>query len=405
MSRAKPSSCDACKCHDHGSDYSAVEGTGANGVLTVAEASGEHEQRDQLPLRPFAPAGGVEERTMRRMGLARQSFSLTNIVRCRPRNNWLENAPWEYSAIAHCRPNLRAAIAERRPRVIRALGNIPTRELTGVAGEKLGVSYLCGYVLPLAADLRYDSTDVPVVAGFHPSFLRHGKMAYGGVYARTLKRAMNVAAGRDRSWLWNVVPDDPSTHGGLRYATRPSLDEARSIALRIRDNQSLVVSYDIETDESQSLDEDAREGFTDTVIRLVQVSTASGEAVAFPWEGGYKAVVADIMQSQNVKVGHNVWLFDNKVLRACGEREGLDLRPRGMIHDTLAMFHHWQPDLPAHLQFAAQFVEFPFPWKHLAAGAIEFYGCCDVDATLRLATFLEAALRKEGLWDDSLVAA
>ena len=31
------------------------------------------------------------------------------------------------------------------------------------------------------------------------------------------------------------------------------------------------------------------------------------------------------------------------------------------------MFHHWQPDLPAHLQFAASFIRFPFPWKHLTA--------------------------------------
>ena len=63
------------------------------------------------------------------------------------------------------------------------------------------------------------------------------------------------------------------------------------------------------------------------------------------------------------------------------------------------MFHHWQPDLPAHLQFAAQFVQFPFPWKHLAATDLEFYGCVDVDATLRLYTFLRAALEKDGLWD------
>lgn len=96
-----------------------------------------------------------------------------------------------------------------------------------------------------------------------------------------------------------------------------------------------------------------------------------------------------------------MWLFDNKVLRAAGEREGLDLAPRGVIHDTLQMYHHWQPDLPAHLQFCAQFVSFPFPWKHLAATNIEFYGCCDVDSTLRLFTFLEAALRKEGAWGDS----
>src|SRR4029077_19429704 len=51
----------------------------------------------------------------------------------------------------------------------------------------------------------------------------------------------------------------------------------------------------------------------------------------------------------------------------------------------------------------AQFIRFPFPWKHLASGAIEFYGCCDVDATLRLYNFLEATLKRDGLYGDSTV--
>lgn len=369
--------------------------------MSVAEASGDAEQRDRLPLRPYAPSGAVEERTMRRMGLDRQSFSITNVVRCRPRKNFLENAPWEFSAINHCRANLREAIAERRPRVIRALGNIPTRELTGVAGDKLGVSYLNGYVLPLAYDLRADpAVETPVVVSFHPSFLRHGKMAYSGAYARVMQRAVNIAAGRDREWLWGVVPGDSTTQGGLRYETRPSIDEATAYLGRVRSSAGLVVSYDLETNESTSLDEDAREGFQETVPRLIQFATSAGEGIAMPWEGGYRRIAQQILATENIKVGHNVWLFDNKVLRAAGEREGIDLRPRGVIHDTLAMFHHWQPDLPAHLQFAASFVGFPFPWKHLAGTDIEFYGCCDVDATLRLYEFLTATLKKDDLYGD-----
>jgi hypothetical protein len=95
-------------------------------------------------------------------------------------------------------------------------------------------------------------------------------------------------------------------------------------------------------------------------------------------------------QVPNVKCGHNIWLFDNKVLRAVSDREGIDLAPRGTLHDTLQMFHHWQPDLPAHLQFAASFANFPFPWKHLAGTELELYGCVDVDATLRLYEMLAA---------------
>src|SRR5882672_5160726 len=111
--RQKPESCRNCPCYSMGTDFSAVTGTGSLGVLICAEASGEHEAREQRPLVEFAPAGSLLERTFKRMGLSRQQFSLTNCIRCRPKNNWLSKSPWEYGALAHCRPNLEAAIASR----------------------------------------------------------------------------------------------------------------------------------------------------------------------------------------------------------------------------------------------------------------------------------------------------
>ena len=420
--RAKPNSCAGCAIVSHGTDFSRIEGTGANGVMLVGEASGENEARECLPFRPYANAGSILQRTLREMGLDRQQFSITNAVRCRPRRDWLEKSPWEYSAINHCRPNLVAAIAEHKPRVIVALGGTALRTLTGMAGEALGITHLAGYVLPctigdshvqvddgvlLAAgndsqqpgDLLHPKTHAtPVIGDFHPSYIRRGKASHRGIFARILKRALNIAAGRDTNYLWNIDPEEP--HASLTYQTHPSLDEARGFLQRVRDSSGAVVSYDIETAESASLDEDAREGFSNTDIRLVQFSIAPGEGIAFPWDGGYREIARDILHTPNVKCGHNVWLFDNKVLRAAGEREGLDLRPRGTVHDTLAMFHHWQPDLPAHLQFAAQFVQFPFPWKHLAATNIEFYSTCDVDATLRVYKMLERTLTRDEIMGD-----
>ena len=144
--RQKPPSCDGCACYSHGTDFSRISGTGSLGVLIVAEASGEAEAREGRPLIEWAPAGSLLERTLRRMGYNRDQFSLTNCLRCRPRNNWLDGAPWEFAALNKCRPNLDAAIAERRPRAILALGDTATRELTGEAGEARGVSHLGGYV-------------------------------------------------------------------------------------------------------------------------------------------------------------------------------------------------------------------------------------------------------------------
>jgi uracil-DNA glycosylase family 4 len=390
--RSKPPSCASCPCHSHGTDFSRISGTGSLGVMIVAEASGEVEAREQRPLVEYAPAGSLLERSFRRMGLDRNQFSLTNTLRCRPRNNWLAGAPWEFSALNHCRQNLDAAILERRPRAILALGDTALRELTGETGESRGISHLNGYVL-LGPDR------IPTVSTYHPAFIRRGKAAYQGIFARHLKRAVDVAAGRDQEWMWDIDAKQKETYGQLNYTLHPSLDEARAYAGRVRGNSGLVISYDIETYESASLDEDARDGFADTQIRLVQFSSGSGEGIALRWEGAYRDVVEDILASSNTKCGHNLWLFDNRILEATAAREGLSLRIGGPIHDTLQMFHHWQPDLPAHLQFCAQFVQFPFPWKHLAATDLEFYGCVDADATLRLYTFLDAALRREGIYD------
>lgn len=434
--RSKPNSCSGCPLHSHGTDFSMIEGTGSSGVMLVAEASGEMEARDQLPLRPYAPSGSVLERVLRRMGLDRRMFSITNCVRCRPRNNWLENSPHEYAALNHCRPNLDAAIAQFKPRCIVALGGIALRELTGEAGEARGIGHLAGYVLPLASRrvpctncISRDSLDVPakqrmtdatcdachgtgyvsaqgtipVIGNFHPSYLRRGKASHQGIFARILQRAVNIAAGRDREWMWGVDTDERCTWNNLDYCTHPSLDDAWGLYYHLRDNPNLPLAKDLETSESTSLDEDAREGFQSTEIRLIQFSAAKASGMALPWEGGYREVAQRILHLPNPSYGHNWDNFDHKVLRACAAREGWSYAPTVRPHDTMNLFHHWQPDLPAHLQFCSQFISFPFPWKHLAGTDIEFYGCCDVDSDLQLGLYLEQKLKADGIWGDATV--
>lgn len=363
----------------------------------MAEASGEMEARDQLPLRPYAPAGSLFERVLRRMSIDRQILSVTNCIRCRPRNNWLEGNPHEYSALAHCRPNLDAAIAERRPKAILALGGVATRELTGLAGDALGVTHLAGYVLS-------GPNNIPVVPDFHPAFLRRGKASYQGVFARILQRAINIAKGTDRQWMWNVDPDDILTWGDLHYRIHPALDEAWEFANYVLSKPQSPLAEDLETNESASLDEDAREGFADTFICLAQFCIRGEDgrpwAIAIPYEEPFLEVIRVLLHSPNPKYGHNWNLFDHKVLRAAAAREGWRYSPTAPIFDTLDMFHHWQPDLPAHLQFAASFVQFPFPWKHLAASHIEWYGCADVHSDLLLGEMLEKTLRRDGVWGD-----
>src|SRR5208282_5589313 len=115
------------------------------------------------------------------------------------------------------------------------------------------------------ADATADA--IPVIPNFHPAYLRRGKASHQGVFARVMQRALNVAAGRDHDWLWGVDPDGIGVCEGLHYRLNPSLDEAGSFIALMEHLPNEPVAYDIETSESASLDEDAREGFVDTEIR------------------------------------------------------------------------------------------------------------------------------------------
>jgi len=89
----------------------------------------------------------------------------------------------------------------------------------------------------------------------------------------------------------------------------------------------------------------------------------------------------------------NSWLFDEPILR----NHGIEIKEG--THDTLWMWHHLQPDLPAHLQGVASLYEMPFPWKHLSGADLDFYGAADVDAVQRIMSGLPKALARLGLQD------
>lgn len=283
-----------------------------------------------------------------------------------------------------------------QPRVILALGGVALRESSGEVGKSRTISHLRGYVLP---SLGVDLNEALVFPTYHPAFIRRGAAHLTGVFMRDIQRAVMIAQGRDRNFAIGEYERWQVGQSTLRYQTRPSIDEAYSFYQYLSSNPALPFAYDLETVETLSLDEDAREQFADTVIRTIQFSYEPGSGICLPWANGYRDLAARIMQLPNPKVGHNAWLFDLKVLAAVRDREGYNLVPRDLGHDTLQMFHHWQPDLPAHLQYAASFVQFPFPWKHLSESALEFYGIADVDATLRLYYEAQRTMRARGIWD------
>lgn len=283
-------------------------------------------------------------------------------------------------------------VLETQPRVLLALGNVPLRALTGMAGRRRNVGMLRGYILE---GQRYP--DIPVICTYHPSFLRRGGKDRDTAGAKT-----ESGAGKGGMHLLGVLMRDlvlavhVAKHGKPPvempvYVERPGLDEARSFLYRVRDNPGLALTYDIETPDSADLDEEDLEAAGGQIIQI-QFSLEPGTGIAFPWQPEYVEIVKEIFRQENVKANHNAWKFDNPRLRGAG------VEIRGVVHDTLEMWRRMQPDLPGHLQFVASMYNFPFAWKHLDQSRPEYYGCCDVDAVQRIMAKLPGDMRKRQCW-------
>ena len=362
--------------------FSEPEGEGTLGVLILGEALGDAEAHDGKPFRPYAPAGAVLERAIKRAGFVRPQFKLWNIVGCQPPKNFLEHAPWEGAAISHCRPFLDAVIERMRPGCLLALGNVPLKATTGMTGEYRSVTYLRGYVLPSVHG-------IPVVASFHPSFLRRGAMPLLSVLMHDIKLAVQVA--KERLALSDLNdPNDPVIPDG--YILHPSVDDAWSWLYRLKDNPQVLLMYDIETPRSSSTSEDETDELGDSEILSIQFSTGRGQGIFMPWQEPYITIAKAALALPNEKAGQNNWRFDDPLLRAHGAHIA------GCVHDIRWAWHHLQPELLANLQFIASFYGWPFPWKHLHAAQPEAYGLFDVDVLHYIAPALFEDLRKRGVW-------
>ena len=348
------------------------QGTGANRVLIVGEAPGEMEDDYGIPFHPAAQAGSVVERAIRRIGMNREQFAITNVVPSRPPNNWLEGAPYYVDAVAWGTPQLEAAIRSYQPRAIVALGSVALRALTGLAGPKLGISHLTGYLLP-------SLFGPPVVPCFHPSYIRRGKMSHSSILMRVLRQAVGAA----QSGRVAVAPSPHDPPSG--YLLRPSLTEAEDFFFQCTAADTLGgwLAYDIETHYSNSEESaeeaDAQDG---REIKSIQFSLGPGQGIFFPWRDPYVDIARRLLGLGIKKAGWNNWRFDDPIIREH------NIFINGEVHDLMWAWHHCQPDLPRGLQFAAAMQGpnitqpthvWPYPWKHLDAANPEFYGIVDVD--------------------------
>lgn len=368
------------------------EGKGSRRLMVMAEALGEHEERDGLPLRPYAQAGAVVARALRQLRLERDELLISNMVWGRPKNNKLEGTKYEQIAIDNCYKYNRELLNRTRPRAILATGNIPLRHLTGYAGKSKSIMSVRGYVLPSLPEYYLDGKPIPVIPTIHPSFIARGGDWAFGVFMHDMVKALRVASGE--LIISRDYELEPPVGQKTNYIERPTVEQVRALLERLRQDPTPMLSTDIETDYSRKKDDETElDGRDTTKIVQIQFSLEPGSGIAIPWRAPYLEAILEILGMEHDKIGHNWYEFDYLKLR----REGT--RVRGKQWDSRWMFHHAQPDLPANLQWASSFYGFPHPWKHMIGSHFEYYGICDVDAVQRIWVKLPGEMRARGIWD------
>jgi uracil-DNA glycosylase family 4 len=375
MFTTRPSTCNGCHLHDHSlctGFQPAPDGKGLIPLAIVAEALGENEAKDSLPLRPYAESGSLFERALRSIGIQREQLIVTNLVKCRPPGNRLVGESYEHDAVNHCRQYLDAEVARFKPRAILTLGAVPFKHLTGFTGRgKQALEYTRGYPVE---SIWYPG--IPVIGTYHPAHVRRGATELFPVIVHDLHKALQIARGRVK------YPDDTPLNYQLGGAA--ALQQLLSI---LRRDPTRKFAYDLETKDSSAEDEDKYDGLSlDTPITLVQFSIAPGSGLAVRWDATTIPLIHELFALPNPKSAHNGWQFDDKQLAAKG------IVINGPTRDTMAMWHHLQPDLPANLSFVASFYGMPTPWKHLASQDFIQYGCADVDAVMRIEQRIEQDL-------------
>lgn len=384
----KPNHCQSCIGHSWGNDFTRVTGENRVPLLLVGESSGRSEAKKGEPF--VGAAGQVLEKAIRMSGLSRSDYSISNLLRCSPPSNELLGTPYEFEALAHCRKYLNETVAERRPSVILALGQLPLRELSKAhVGQDLR-----GYFLPSIYE------GVSVIGTYHPSRILRGDWHLFGVLCHDLRVASRAA----QRGLPQPIP--------TQYNLRPTTDDLSDWLERVR-SQSSAVSYDLETAELliKNPPEPRR-------IIQMQFSSAVGEAVVV---GEQQFDFArEVFLLSSTKYDYNGRLFDRPVLRAAG----FDLN--GEYHDVMEMYAHTQSGfvsnkddahgdkgVPSRLMSLQSCLSFWYPtfrpWKSVkfpqwSIGEplplpVRLYGARDSDATIRCALKLRESLTRIDLWD------
>lgn len=362
-----------------------TDGTGANGVLMVAEALGEDEARQGKPL--VGRAGSTFNRMLARLGTVdgrgreyrREEFGIANIVNCRPPDNHLTKAPYEFGAIDHCRPYLVDTLKKFKPRAIVAMGNQPLRWFTG----HWGIESLRGYRFAYNDGER----EIPVVGTYHPSYIQRGNWELVRVWQLDVLKAISLAEGRSyerpKEYICHPSPGVAEDFAARYFATRI-------------EGKLAPLSFDIETpfirgggDKDEKWTRVLEDDASWTILRI-SFSYEPFKAISMPWTAPYLETIRTLLASSADKIVWNRHFDVPRVAKA-------GCPAAGRVIDGMELWHYVEPSLPMGLKYVATFhCPDMQPWKLMSRSEPEWYNAADSDTALRVTQALLDRVEKEG---------
>lgn len=395
----KPESCKNCPLYEppFGKKwgFSLPCGTGTNGVMIVAEALGEAEEKEGMAL--VGKSGYALFQQLKRVDIERDGFTIFNTVACRPPDNKLVKQPYEQAAIAHCAPNLDRAIADAKIAakaagktfVIVTLGATAFRRVLGLDYKKdrdlLRKDY---YAYPFWSD----TYSCWVLNAPHPAYLVRGNTHLWPVVQFVFTRAIEIANN-------GLHLDDPA------YLLDPDptgfdtwIDGYIGSLVTTPDNP---LSYDIETpykkkvaDEDEVGKEEAAVDDDHTILRCAFSYYANGttHTTSVRWSAEYLAGIERIFATAPFVLGWNSDKYDYPRVSRYVKVAGLGL-------DGMVAWHILNSALFKRLGFVTPFYwQNTIMWKHLSEAQPAFYNAKDADAALRCWVGIKRDLVANNLW-------
>lgn len=283
-------------------------GGGRKGVLVIAEAPGETEDKKGVQL--VGDAGRHLEQALRRLGVdLHKDCRLINSVNCRPPKNRTPT-PQEVEA---CRAMVWTEIRRYRPKLILLLGNTALESFLGHRWHEDqglgGVTRWRGYLIPDRA------AECWVFATWHPSYMIRQKTdpALETLWMRDLKDAL---AGLDKP-----LPEWEDEEK-LVQTTRDT-SQAVKLLRAMRQNPPRLLAFDYETDGLKA----QLEGHH---VWTVSLCASRSKAYAFPVDESVTAELAPILEDPKIrKIASNMKFEDSWTVLRMG------CRVRGWFWDTM----------------------------------------------------------------------